>query len=81
MSDRQRFIKHFFEDILLSDYVLLKFTDDSIHTLDIHTDLDILIPKNKLKAILPLIQNQDSILKIKRESKASMDQLFIFFKD
>jgi thymidylate kinase len=81
MSDRQRFIKHFFEDILLSDYVLLKFTDDSIHTLDIHTDLDILITKNKLKAIFPLIQNQDTILKIKRESKASMDQIFIFFKD
>ena len=81
MSQRQLFINRFFRDILLQDYVLLKFTDESILSLDDHTDLDMLIAKGKFKAILPAVRKDAAILKIKQESKASMVQLFIFFKD
>ena len=81
MTQRQHFINHFFKDVLCKDYVLLKFTDESILSLDQHTDLDILIEKSNFDSILPDILDHPSIFKIKQEAKASMIQLFIFFKD
>ncbi len=81
MTQRQIFISSFFKDTLKSDYVLLKFSDENISKLDQHTDLDILIQKKYFDEINTAIKNDPSILKIKRESKASMVQLFIFFYD
>lgn len=81
MTQRQSFIDYFFQKVLSADYVLLKFSDESIRTLDQHTDLDILMHRKHFDTILPTIKNDPTILKIKQESKKSMVQLFIFFKD
>lgn len=81
MTQRQTFINYFFNQILEENYVLLKFSDESISSLDQHTDLDILIHEQSLSNILPKIKNDPSVLKVKQESKSSMVQLFIFFKD
>ncbi len=81
MTHRQTFINYFFAQIVTENYVLLKFSDESISKLDQHTDLDILINESNLKSILPAIKNDPSVLKIKQESKNTMTQLFIFFKD
>jgi len=75
------FIDYFFAKVLQENYVLLKFSDESIASLDQHTDLDILIDESRLTSILPAIKNDPSVLKIKEESKNTMTQLFIFFKD
>ncbi len=81
MTQRNIFIKYLFDDILRDDYVLLKLSEQSVDTLNEHTDLDILIYKRDLESILKLIYQDASIFKIKKEQKASMVQLFIFFKD
>lgn len=81
MTQRNIFIKYLFDDILRDDYVLLKLSEQSLDTLNEHTDLDILIYKRDLESILKLIYQDASIFKIKKEQKASMVQLFIFFKD
>jgi len=81
MTQRQSFINYFFKEILKENYVLLKFSDESITSLDQHTDLDILIKKNHFENLLSSITNDPSVLKIKQESKYSMVQLFIFFQD
>jgi len=81
MTQRQTYINYFFKEILIADYVLLKFSEESIRSLDQHTDLDILIDQAHFETILPAIQNDPTVLKIKQESKKSMVQLFIFFKD
>lgn len=81
MTQRYTFIKSFFKDKLTSNYVLLKLSDQAVSLLDEHTDLDILIDPKNLDNVLQWIYQHDSVLKIKQEDKASMVQLFIFFKD
>lgn len=81
MTQRQKFVTHLFQAILLDNYVLLKFTEDGLLSIDQHSDLDILINKSDYKRVLQAVESYPDVMKLKVASKASMQQLFIFFSD
>jgi thymidylate kinase len=81
MTQRQQYIKHLFQSVLIDQYVLLKFTDSNLLDIDQHSDLDILIDRQDYKRVKINIEKHPSVMKLKVASKASMKQLFIFFKD
>ncbi len=74
MQDLFRFL----ED---KEYILLKFPEMQLSRIDEHSDLDILIRKNISKKIIAFFSHYKDLLFLSKESRLSMVQCFLHFRD
>ncbi len=81
MTQKQAFIEALFRWLQNQRYVLLKHIDPTIHDLDDHSDLDILIPETLYEDLIGWIQTQPHLDKCRVERKVTMSQVFLFFQD
>lgn len=78
---RQIFIKSLFQQLQNESYILLKFIEADLDSIDEHSDLDILLPSRKSYLLEDFIQSQSSVVQSEKITRSSMNQYFIFFED
>lgn len=81
MNKRQEFLQYFFNDISGYRYVILKNTYDDIYQLPESADIDLVIDKNELPAILGIIRRGKHVMRIKTDNKNFVCFVGIFFED
>jgi len=80
-KQREEFIQNLFEHLKNKEYLLLKFTENSLSEIDEYSDLDIFISKSEWESVEEFAASNNTITDIKKHRQSSMSQLFLFFKD
>lgn len=80
-SNRQSFIRHFFSELKNKKYAALKLDNIDPTTLNVYSDLDIIIEKQKFKTLNNFINGHPLINRVKCVKKSFMSSYKIIFKD
>lgn len=80
-KQRLEFIQNLFEYIEHKEYLLLKFTENSLSEINEHSDLDIFISKKEWEVVESFATNNSTVTDVKAHRQSSMSQLFLFFED
>lgn len=80
-SFRNSFIQKFFFDIANTPYALLKFTERDINKISDHSDIDMVIEKEKAITIIKQIKANSYVEKVKLQNFSFMSIIDIYFKD
>lgn len=80
-SFRNQFIHRLFEEIIETDYALMKFFEEGIELLNEGSDLDIFIRKKDFPKIKDLAENSILVSQIRSRKYSYMHSLELFFQD
>jgi thymidylate kinase len=80
-SQRKSFITHLFTFLNKYEYALMKFSEASISDVEDSSDLDILIHKQDLNAVLAYLKETGALKKIRIIKKSFMTTAHLFFED
>ncbi|NNC96091.1 MAG: hypothetical protein HKN92_11055, partial [Chitinophagales bacterium] len=80
-SARKQFIKDFAEKLSNTSYALLKFQEERMEEIDESSDIDILVLKEDLPAMIKFMNDHPFVSKIKHYNKSFMTTAEIFFSD
>ena len=80
-NQRKSFIRSLFSELQDKNYILLKFIEKNIETIDESSDLDIWWYNENDDFLVDFARAQSCVEKISNHQQSFMNQLFIFFKD
>ena len=81
LTNRNQFIKNFFEFLHDKDYVVLKYIEDDISSIRELSDIDLAVSKQSAELIEKFIGGSENVLNFKVYTSSFMKMVYIIFKD